>query len=141
MIHYFLENQRPDIVDAAKAGNLKGPEFVGQGCTQSVGSDSYGYYVAEILEPGKLVALVAAESEYIVSWADGGMRCSMPVDAVIRETVSNGMKPSRVFEYIKKYGGKWYWCHVSADGKIKRRNGAHAWLGWNGAYSYRDPSF
>ena len=141
MIHCFLENQSDTVKAVAKAGKLAGPEFVGQGCTQRVGSDSYGYYVAEILKPGRLVALVRAEDEFVNGWAAGDMTCSMPTDVMVKQAAIGGNAASKYFDYVEKYGKKWYWCDVDPYGKIIRRRGNHAWLSWNGAFSYRDPSF
>lgn len=141
MIHYFLENQPKEIIERAKTGKLSGPEFVGQGCTKSVGSDSYGYYVAEIPRPGRLAALVSADEKFVRSWTDGDMACAIPADTLVRNAVKtlNG-RVCPDYDYIMKYGGKWYWCDI-VDGEIKRRRGAHACLSWNGCFSYRDPSF
>lgn len=138
MTHYFLENQVEDVRKRASDGKLAGPEFVGQGCTYRVGSDSYGYYVVEILKPARLVALIRADDEFITSWTDGSMKCSMPTDSAVKGAVS-GPAPCRDFDYIMRYGKDWYWCDI-VDGKIIRRRGSHARLSWNGAFSYRDPS-
>jgi hypothetical protein len=138
MTHYFLENQPEDVRKRASERKLSGPEFVGQGCTHRSGSDSYGYYVAEITVPGRLAALVQSDDEWTTSWMDGGMTCSMPADAVVRGAVA-GPAPRREFDYIMRYGKNWYWCEV-VDGKIVRRRGCRAGLTWNGAFSYRDPS-
>ena len=140
MTHYFLENQTEDVRKRALEGKLIGPEFVGQGCTHSVGSDSYGYYVAEILKSGRLVALVAADEKFEKSWTDGSMVSVMPTDVVVKHAVFEPGRLCRNYDYIMKYGKSWYWCDI-VDGKIKRRNGSHARLSWNGVYGYRDPSF
>lgn len=139
MTHYFLENQPEDVRKRVLEGKLTGPEFVGQGCTRSVGSDSYGYYVAEILKPGKLVALISADEEYVTSWADGNMTCTLPADKLVKSAVA-GSHPNRNFDYIMKYGKRWYKCEI-IGGEIVRRHGDHAGLSWNGSFSYRDPSF
>lgn len=138
MTHYFLENQAEDVRKRASEGKLTGPEFVGQGCTHRVGSDSYGYYVAEILKPGKLVALVQSDDEWVTSWMNGDMICTMPTDLIVK-SVATGPAPSSIFDYIMRYGKNWYWCYI-ADGEIIRQRGSHAGLSWNGAFSYRDPS-
>lgn len=121
-------------------GKLSGPEFVGQGCTHRAGSDSYGYFVAEIIKPGKLVALVESDDEWVTSWTDGSMTCSMPTDRLVKSAVAAGSKPAEDREYVMRYGKKWYKCDV-IDGKIVRRRGDGAGLSWNGAFSYRSPSF
>ena len=140
MTHYFLENQTEDVRKRASEGKLTGPEFVGQGCTRRVGSDSYGYYVAEILKPGKLVALIMADDEYITSWTAGDMICTMPTDKLVKNAVAgfNGLNPD--FDYFMRYGKGWYRCQI-IDGKIVRQRRNRVGLSWNGAFSYRDPSF
>lgn len=140
MIHYFLENQVEDVRKRALEGKLTGPEFVGQGCTRRVGSDSYGYYVAEILKPGKLVALIMADDEYVTSWTDGDMICTMPTDQLVKNAVAGPNGPNPYFDYIMRYGKSWYGCQI-INGKIVRLHRNHVWLSWNGAFSYRDPSF
>ena len=139
MTHYFLEIQSEDVRKRASEGKLTGPEFVGQGCTYRVGSDAYGYYVAEILEPGRLVALIGADDEYVTSWPDGNMVCTMPTDKLVKNAVVGPAGPNSGFDYIMRYGKSWYRCRV-IDGKITRQRGNHAGLSWNGAFSYRDPS-
>lgn len=140
MKHYFLENQSEEIKNKAIEHKFTGPEFVGQGCTQRVGSDSYGYYVVHIVVPGKIVGLAYAESKFITSWTDGHMSCSIKFDEVLKSFIKYGDKPNLDFIYIQKYGKKWYWCNV-IDDKIIRSCGNCAYLSWNGAFSYRDPSF
>ena len=139
MMHYFLENQVEDVRKRALEGKLTGPEFVGQGCTYRVGSDSYGYYVVEILKPGRLVALISADEKYITSWTDGNMICMMPTDKVLKNAVVCS-HPNSNFSYIMKYGKHWYRCDI-INGEIIRRHGDYAGLSWNGSFSYRDPSF
>ena len=139
MIHYFLENQVEDIRKRALEGKLTGPEFVGQGCTCRVGSDSYGYYVAEILKPGKLVALIMADDEYVTSWTDGDMTCTMPTDKLVKNAAAGPDGPNPYFDYIMRYGKSWYRCQI-INGKIARQRRSHAGLSWNGAFSYHDPS-
>ena len=140
MTHYFLENQPEGVQKRAKEHRLSGPEFVGQGCTHNVRSDSYGYYVVEIVKPGRVVALVVAECEWAKSWMEGRMTCSMPTDLLLKHAVS-GMKTSSCFEYMVRYGRSWYWGERTPGGEIKRMPRDKACLSWNGAYSYRDPSF
>ena len=140
MIHYFLENQVEDVRKRALERKLTGPEFVGQGCTRRVGSDSYGYYVAEILKPGKLVALIMADDEYVTSWMDGDMTCTMPTDKLVKNAAAGPNGPNPYFDYIMRYGKSWYRCQI-INGKIARQRRSHAGLSWNGAFSYRDPSF
>lgn len=138
MTHYFLENQPEDMQKRALDGKLSGPEFVGQGCTYRVGSDSYGYYVAEILKPGKLVAIVQSDDEWVTSWMDGYMTCSMPTDKLVKSAAA--AQPAESCEYVMRYGKNWYKCDV-IDGKIIRRRGDRIGLSWNGAFSYRSSSF
>lgn len=128
----------PEIQAAAKEGQLNGPVFVGQGCTRRCGSDSYGYFVAEILKPGRLAAVVNADSEFINDWTDGSMTSEFPSETVMKANISGDR---RAFEYIMKYGKGWYKCQVMPNGEIKRIPGAHCGLSFNGSYSYRDPSF
>ena len=117
---------------------MTGPEFVGQGCTYRIGSDSYGYYVAEILKPGKLVAIVQSDDEWVTSWMDGYMTCSMPTGKLVKSAAA--AQPAESCEYVMRYGKNWYKCDV-IDGKIIRRHGDRIGLSWNGAFSYRSPSF
>ena len=140
MMHYFLERQPEDVRRRAADGKLAGPEFVGQGCTYSVGSDSYGYYVAEVVKPGRLVALVPAEARYVTSWEAGDMTSAMPVDKILKSSVARPAGPNPEFDYIMRYGKNWYWCQA-ANGEIRRLRGNRARLSWNGSFSYRDPSF
>ena len=140
MIHYFLENQAEDVRKRALERKLTGPEFVGQGCTYRVGSDSYGYYVAEILKPGKLVALVQSDDEWVTSWMDGDMTCTMPTDKLVKNAVAGFNGPNPDFDYFMRYGKGWYRCQI-IDGKIVRQRRNRVGLSWNGAFSYRDPSF
>jgi hypothetical protein len=142
MMHYFIDQQPENIKKCINNKTLTGPEFIGQGCTERVGSDTYGYYVAEILKPNKIVALIAADAEYIKSWYDGSMECSLPTDKLLKYNIANPNKLNKNFYYIMRYGKNWYWCDIDIiNSKIIRRHGAHATLSWNGAFSYRDPSF
>lgn len=138
MTHYFLENQPEDAQKRALDGKLSGPEFVGQGCTYRVGSDSYGYFIAEIIKPGRLIAIVQSDDEWVTSWMDGHMMCSMPTDKLVKSAVA--AQPAESCEYVMRYGKNWYKCDV-IDGKIIRRRGDRIGLSWNGAFSYRSPSF
>ena len=137
-MHYFLENQTEEIQKLAKERRLAGPVFVGQGCTQRCGSDSYGYFVAEILKPGRLVAIVCSESEFVNDWTDGSMTSRFPSETVVKASTSGD---KYAFDYIMKYGKSWYKCRVTQGGEIKRLPGVHCGLSWNGAFDYRDPSF
>ena len=138
MTHYFLENQPEDTQKRALDGKLSGPEFVGQGCTYRVGSDSYGYFIAEIIKPGRLIAIVQSDDEWVTSWMDGHMTCSMPTDKLVKSAAA--AQPAESCEYVMRYGKNWYKCDV-IDGKIIRRCGDRIGLSWNGAFSYRNPSF
>ena len=138
MTHYFLENQPEDTQKRALDGKLSGPEFVGQGCTYRVGSDSYGYFIAEIIKPGRLIAIVQSDDEWVTSWMDGHMTCSMPTDKLVKSAAA--AQPAESCEYVMRYGKNWYKCDV-IDGKIIRRCGDRIGLSWNGAFSYCNPSF
>ena len=100
--------------------------FVGQGVTHSVGSDSYGYYIVKVFSD-KFIALVSADSKYIVGWQDGSMECTRP----------DNWQDENTWQYFKKYGKKWY--HANAKGK--RALGMDIKLNFYGANAYRDPSF
>ena len=140
MKHYFLENQPEYIKTAAQNYKLIGPEFVGQGCTEQCGSDSYGYYIVDILIPRKLVALVPAKSNFTVSYPDGHMTSEMPMDQILQNTVKYGNNICPDYDYIQRWGKKWYRCEI-IHGQITRIKRSSIRLYWNGAHSYRDPHF
>jgi hypothetical protein len=129
MEHYF-DNLNP-VEFAQVQFNLENRKaedkiFVGQGVTQPVGSDSYGYYVAEVFN-NKFIALVSADSRFINGWQDGSMECTRPEDWQNKKT----------WCYFKKYGKKWY--YANAEGK--RSPGIAIKMHFYGAHAYRDPSF
>ena len=143
MCHCFLEEQTDEVKRLAAERGFNSPVFVGQGCTYSVGSDSYGYYVVDIPRPGRLAAVTDADCEWATDWCAGDMTSSFPAVNVLKWRLA-GSRPedARLYgiEYVMKYGRRWYWCDVEG-GKITRRLGDHAGLSWNGAFSHRDPSF
>lgn len=111
-----------------------GPEFLGQGWTHRVGSDSYGGYVVEIKElpNGKTIyGLANADSVMETTWEEGTMTCTMPKGAIATSWVI-------AYGKHKKTGlPKWWFC----DANGARCLGRHCGFSWNGAYAYRDPSF
>lgn len=101
----------------------------GTGATMHVGSDSYPWYVSEVL-PNSIIGMYAPKS-----WFDdkhpweSGMQVVAPFDA---------KHPSEI--YIKRRYGKWW--KVSSNGKpISRFTSRYERLYFTGARSYRDPSF
>ena len=100
--------------------------FVGQGVTETVGSDAYGYYIAKVFN-NKFIALVSADSKYITGWQDGSMVCTRP----------DNWQNKKTWQYLKKYGKKWY--YANAEGK--RFPGRDIRIHFYGAHAYRDPSF
>jgi len=129
MTHYWLDKQTLEIQEKARNGKLTGPEFIGQGCSEGVGSDCYGYYITWISEDRKTIGLVCADTSFEKDWTDGTQVCKMPERRLTDE-------------WAVKYGKKWY--HASFDTNIMRpvrMKGAKWRLRFNGAFSYRDPSF
>lgn len=124
--HYNLEDQTQEIQCLANSHKLTEPLFVGQGCSQSVGSDCYGRYITAKKQIGKktIFGLVDADTTMHGHWTEGDMDCSMPEDKT----------PER---WITKYGKSWYFCFE--DGT--RILGFKCTYRFNGAYAYRDPSF
>lgn len=143
MVHHFLEEQPEKTRKLAAEGKLKGPVFVGQGCTKRCGSDSYGYYVAEIVEPNRLVGIVSADEEWVSDWFEGSMKCEFPSAAILKWKAMGSSDRDSPVQYVMRYGKSWYRCERGMDGKLHRLKGryAHAGLSWNGAHSYRNPAF
>ena len=99
----------------------------GVGATETVGSDSYPYYVSEVLPKG-IIGMYAPNSHFEKSWADGDMVVD-PFDE---------KRPTEF--YIKRRYGKWW--TVKRDGTpVGRFTGRYVRLSFGHACSYRDPSF
>ena len=96
---------------------------VGLGATYSIGSDSYPYYVSEVL-PNGVIGLYEPSSHFEHDWTEG----SMVVDKFDSSHASE--------VYIRKSYGHWWEC--DKDGKRKCR--WHS-IHFGHACSYRDPSF
>ena len=98
---------------------------VGLGATYSVGSDSYPYYVSELLPKG-VIGLYKPASHFPEGkdWTYG----SMDVDPF------DSNHPTET--YIRRCYGHWWTCNK--DGKKISR-----WhrISFGHAYSYQDPSF
>lgn len=124
--HYNLSDQSEEIQELAELRKLTEPMFIGQGCTKSVGSDSYGAYITAKKRIGKktIFGLVRADMVMHGDWTEGTEDCSMPKNTI----------PSK---WITKYGKQWYYC----DANGKRFPGAKCEYRFNGAYAYRDPNF
>lgn len=126
MTHYDI----PKALEAeAKAYKLTGPCFIGQGWSEQVGSDCYGGYVTFIgtnAEGKPFYGLVSADTEFTKCWEDGSQTCTMPKDRT----------PEM---YVVQFRGNWWKC----NDKGERYLGSHMKVrySWNGAHSYRDPSF
>lgn len=129
MLHYNVDKQTPEIQKQVADHTLAGPEFIGQGCSYSPWTDTYGYYIVSLSHDKRIVGLVHADSRYVTCWEAGDMTSKMP----------ENQTPS---EWAVKYGGKWYEGMLNkATGKVVRIPGRHWNLRWNGCYNYRDPSF
>ena len=101
----------------------------GTGATMCVGSDAYPWYVSEVLLNG-IIGMYQPKS-----WFDdkhpweGGSEVVAAFDA---------KHPSEI--YIKRRYGKWW--KVTREGKtVSRFTSRYQRLSFNGAHSYRDPSF
>jgi hypothetical protein len=102
---------------------------VGCGATKSVGSDSYPLYVSEIL-PKNVIGMYTPKSQFDDAhpWHGG----TQVVDAFDPNAKS-------MFYIKRRYG---HWWEVESNGNpIRRFTGRYLRLSFNGAYSYRDPSF
>ena len=129
MRHYNVDKQTAEIQQKVNENRLEGPEFIGQGCSYSPWTDTYGYYIVSISPDKKTVGLVHADSHFEKCWEDGNMVSEMPVNPAADE-------------WAVKYGKKWYRGQFDrATGIVKRMPGQHWNLRWNGCYNYRDPSF
>ena len=99
----------------------------GVGATMSIGSDSYAYYVSEVLKNG-VVGLYSPRSSFEKSWTDGVMK----VDSFDISHASDF--------YIKRRYGKWWKC--TKDGNpLQRWTSKYVHLTFGRAYAYQDPSF
>ena len=131
--HYNVETLSDELKALVNERKLTGPEFIGQGLSKRVGSDTYGYYICSIAM-GKnkkpICGICSAVTKFHGTWAEGDEDCTMPGNAVpsIWRTT-----------YGKTKSGlpKWWQC----DSNGIRRAGARVSFSWNGAYSYKDPSF
>lgn len=100
---------------------------VGVGVTYSVGSDSYPYYIAEVL-PNGIIGLYSPSSHFEKSWTDGEMK------------VDPFMPEAKATFYVKRRYGNWW--KVNKDGTpIMKWGGRHCNVSIGRAYSYQDPSF
>ena len=132
--HYNLGKQPHAIQKIAAEGKLPWPCFVGQGCTYHSGSDSYGNYIVAKKQIGKKTVWGIARAHEVMGplgWTDGTMICSIDIDNAKPDCwiVASGKN--------KLGNPKWWFC----DENGKKQNGRKCTYSWNGAYSYRDPSF
>lgn len=99
---------------------------VGTGITEYIGSDSYAYYVTEVL-PNKVLGIYTADAHFDAThpW-QGGVMVVEPFDETHKTT-----------KYIKQLYGNW-WI-VSRDGKTRLQKFHNLQIG--SAHAYRDPSF
>ena len=129
MLHYNVDKQTPEIQKQVADNALAGPEFIGQGCSYTPWTDTFGYYIVSLSHDMRIVGLVHADSKYTKCWEDGHMTSKMPENQI----------PD---EWAVKYGGKWYeGVFNKATGKVMRIPGKHWNLHWNGCYNYRSPEF
>lgn len=137
--HYFPANIDPALKLAVVNGCMKAPAFIGQGWSQRLWSDTVGGYVVAIEKTSKgkpLIGLVRADTEMEGRWEEGTEKCFLPNSL-------EDPKLCKAEEWITTYGKfkngdpKWWFCDMSG----KRFPGKHCFYDWNGASSYRDPSF
>ena len=101
---------------------------VGVGATWSVGSDSYPYYISEVL-PNGVIGLYNPGSHFENDWTDG-------------HKIVDVFDPSHASEfYLKRCYGTWW--KVSRDGKIRLERFTSKCVRFTigHAYAYSDPSF
>ena len=136
--HYNLDKLSPCLKSFVNNNvDLLMPMFVGQGWSMKVGSDIYGGYIVSIgiLPNGKpIVGLVDADTQMFTSWEDGCEKCALPDNA---SDPSHCKPTSFVTTYGKQPNGipKWWFCNSKGIRSIKCNHS------WNGAASYRCPSF
>ncbi len=102
----------------------------GTGATQSVGSDSYPYWVTEVL-PNGVYGICRADSHFDEAhpW-EGGVEVVEPYDPATCKTEM----------HIKRCYGNW-WV-VSRDGKrLRRFTDKYVRFSIGSAVAYSDPSF
>ena len=115
------------MTDAERAINEDLTIGPGTGVTESVGSDSYPFYVSEVL-PNRVIGLYPPSSHFEKSWTDGHQ--------VVDKFDAN--MPSKF--YIKRRYGNWWQC--TKDGKpLRKWGGRYNRISFGHAYSYQDPSF
>lgn len=134
--HYNLHLLCNDVLEQVKAHQLSGPTFIGQGITRSVGSDAYGSYIVakKIVGRKTIWGIASADAAFHADWTEGTMDCSIDLAKVDEKQLSWIVASGK----WKKTGAlKWWYC----DAQGKKYNGQKARFSWNGAYSYRDPSF
>lgn len=100
----------------------------GLGATMSVGSDSYPYYVSDVL-PNGVIGLYSPGSHFKNDWTDG----YEVVDAF------DSKHPTEIF--IKKAYRKWWVVDKDGKKRIRPFTGRYNTLQFGSATSYRDPSF
>lgn len=133
-LHYNLDKLSPELRKIAETGKLPWPCFVGQGCSCSIGSDCYGYYVTYVSKTAKgkpLIGLTRANEKMRTCWEEGSMDCSIDIDKAEPQTWIT------TFGKTKTGAPKWWFC--DKDGM--RFNGQRCRYSWNGAHGYRSPSF
>jgi hypothetical protein len=144
--HYNLEKQDPKIQQFAKEYKLPCPCFIGQGCSKSVGSDIYGFYVTSLskTKSGKpIVGLTSAKTKFAKSWADGDEECSLDIEHAKPECYLT------TFGHYAMTGNDKWWLAAKDGTRLTSKNymklgyNRHGivQLSWNGCSSYRDPSF
>lgn len=100
----------------------------GLGATMNVGSDSYPYYVSDVL-PNGVIGLYSPGSHFEHDWVDGYKK----VDAF------DSKHPTEIF--IKKAYRKWWVVDQSGKKRIRRFTSRYQSLHFGTATSYRDPNF
>ena len=136
--HYLVDQQSAEIQQLVATNQLKGPMFVGQGLSQPVGSDCYGYYIVATKKIGNktIFGITGANAIMHSDWTAGDMDCSINIDTAkpTQWIIARG----KIHRYGKTIDAPQYW-YCDANGV--RFPGRKASFGWNGAYAYQDPSF
>ena len=102
---------------------------VGVGLTKSVGSDSYGYYVSEVL-PNGVYGIYSPKAQFTDKNPYYG-----------GEMETDAFDPNHKSDfYIKRSYGHWWIVHPNGK-RISRLSGKYRGISFGRAHNYRDPSF
>lgn len=125
--HYNVDKLEPKLKVLVESRKLTEPCFIGQGLSNRVGSDCYGFYIVDKRQFDKHIIWGITHAKQVMhgDWTEGDMDCSIDID--------NATPTS----WIMKWRGKWWFCDELGNRYINEK----CKFGWNGAYGYRDPSF